>query len=42
MKFGSDTIYTVGLLLVQTKIENILDALRLICKRDRRAETLAT
>lgn len=33
MKFGSDTIYTVGLLLVKTKIENILDTLRLILRQ---------
>lgn len=33
MKFGSDTIYTVGLLLVKTKIENILDTLRLISRQ---------
>ena len=33
MKFGSDTIYTVGLLLVKPKIENILDTLRLISRQ---------
>ena len=33
MKFGSDTIYTVGLLLAKTKIENILDTLRLISRQ---------
>ena len=33
MKFGSDTIYTVGLLLVKPKIENILDTLRLILRQ---------